>query len=138
MAASNIYITEFDRARLEGMIRSARAASDRDYEYLDRLETELDQAHVVEPRDVRPDVVTMNSQVRLQDTQTGQSEDYVLVFPKDADAGRKQISVLAPMGAALLGASVGQVVEWQVPGGRRAMRVEAVLYQPEAAGDYHL
>ena len=80
----------------------------------------------------------MNSRVALVDPQSGQEHRYSLVFPADANAAEGRISVLAPLGTALLGASRGQTVEWSAGGNLRRLRIEEILYQPEAAGDYHL
>jgi len=69
---------------------------------------------------------------------TGMVNVYTLVFPSDASIAERKISILAPIGTALLGSRVGSTVDWPVPAGRRTMRIKDVLYQPEAAGDYHL
>lgn len=133
-----VYITKYDLARLQELLKVAHAFGERDTEYLDRLEEELERAHVVGAKEVPADVVTMNSRVLLQDEKTGEEFTYTLVFPTDADAGAGRLSVLAPVGTAMLGYSVGQTIEWPTPGGVRRLKVAALLYQPEAAGDYHL
>lgn len=134
-----IYITRHDHARLEELLRTAHASGEeRDSEHLDQLEALLESAHSVSAREVPADVVTMNSRVRLASTDDGPSPVYTVVFPGDADAAQQRISVLAPMGAALLGCRVGQDAVWETPDGTRRRRVEEMLYQPEAAGDYHL
>ena len=78
----------------------------------------------------------MNSSVRLKDLDTKKELTYTLVFPSDADAGQNRISVLAPIGTALIGYRVGDIITWEVPAGRRRLKVEKIIYQPEAAGDY--
>lgn len=135
-----IYITELDRRRLEKLIEIAgeRPNGDENYEYLRRLEGELDQAETVSPREVPGDVITMRSKVRLGDLVTGEEMIYTLVFPSEARFDEGRISVLAPVGTAMLGYRVGDTIEWQVPSGLRRLRVEEILYQPEAAGDYNL
>ena len=80
----------------------------------------------------------MNSRVRIEDADTGEQNVYTVVFPSDASVAEKKISVLAPIGTALLGSRAGGTVDWPVPAGMRTMRIQEVLYQPEAAGDYHL
>jgi len=80
----------------------------------------------------------MNSRVILQDVDTDEEMNYVLVFPKDADVSKGAISVLAPVGTAILGYSKGDVIEWRVPAGMRRIRIKEILYQPESAGDFHL
>jgi len=102
------------------------------------LAEELDKAEVVSPKNVPPDVVTMNSKVTLRDLGTSEEMTYVLVFPRDANIDAGAISVLAPVGTAILGYAKGDIVEWPVPSGVRRIRIEEVLYQPESAGDYHL
>ena len=82
------------------------------------------------------DVVTMNSTVDCIDDISGDTHPVTLVYPRDADAAAGRVSVLAPVGSALLGLSVGQQIDWQAPGGRALrLRVVAIRYQPEAAGD---
>lgn len=133
-----IYVTEYDLGRLRKVLEDARRSGYRESEYLDELGEELDRATVVAPQDVPHTVVTMNSTVELIDLDTGKRETYTLVFPDDADAVRGKISVLAPIGTAMLGYEVGDTFEWEVPAGRRRLRVDRILYQPEAAGNYQL
>ena len=103
------------------------------------LEAELDRAQVVERREVAADIVTMRSKVVFEDVETGKQQEAVLVYPEEADLSRSRISVLAPVGMALLGVSRGQSISWPLPGARtRTLRVVSILYQPEAAGDLHL
>jgi regulator of nucleoside diphosphate kinase len=80
----------------------------------------------------------MNSRVGLVDLDTEEEMVYTLVFPHEADITQSKISVLAPIGTAILGYRVGDTLTWQVPDGMRRLRVKQILYQPEAAGDYHL
>ncbi|MGD9689683.1 MAG: nucleoside diphosphate kinase regulator [Phycisphaerales bacterium] len=134
-----IHVTQHDMERLRALIASTSGGrgDDRDRPYLATLATELDQAVVVGPEEVPPDVVTMNSRARLRDGR--RTWIMTLVFPEDADPEEGAISVLAPLGAALLGCRVGQTVRFRVPGGaERACDILSVLYQPEAAGDLHL
>lgn len=138
MAERKIHITEFDRARLEELIAVADEFGGRDRKDLTALADELGRAEVVASRHVPSDVVTMNSKVVLRDLDSGQTMTWVLVFPKDADVDAGRISVLAPVGTSILGYARGDIVEWPVPAGVRRIRIEDVLYQPEAAGDFHL
>ena len=78
------------------------------------------------------------STVRLKDLDSSKELIYSLVFPKEADVDKGKISVLAPVGTAMIGYRVGDIIEWEVPSGLRRLKVEEVLYQPEASGDYHL
>jgi regulator of nucleoside diphosphate kinase len=138
MTPRNIYITEFDKKRLEELIEVAEDFGDHGRKDLAALAAELGRATVVSSRDVPADVVTMNSRVRLRDLESGEDMAYVLVFPNQADISSGAISVLAPVGTALLGYAKGDEIEWPVPGGIRRIKIEDVLYQPEAAGHYHL
>ena len=79
----------------------------------------------------------MNSVVRLRDLDSGETEEYELVYPADADVSLNRISILAPIGTAILGYRLGDVIEWPVPAGLRRFRVDEVLYQPERAGALH-
>jgi len=136
---ATIYITEVDRQRLEKLVE---IAGERDpmagYENLRRLEQELERAETVAPKGVPGDVITMRSKVRLRDLNTGEEMVYTLVFPVEANYEEGKISVLAPVGTAMLGYRRGDVIEWEVPSGVRRLKVEEVLYQPESQGDYHL
>jgi regulator of nucleoside diphosphate kinase len=103
------------------------------------LEAELDRAHIVPQDELPPDVVSMRSSIVYEDVDSGERHDAILVYPDEADIAHSLISVLAPVGMALLGLSVGQSISWPVPGGRtRTIRVLSVDYQPEAAHDRHL
>ncbi len=129
------YVTESDKAKLEDLLDYVKNVHTRDRDYVETLEEELEHAEVVTAADILPDVVTMNSQVRVRDLDTKKVVVYRLVFPWDADYSRERISILAPIGTALLGYRVGDVIEWKVPSGTRRLKVESVSYQPEAAGD---
>ncbi len=133
-----IYITEFDLERLQKLLWEAQASDYRKSEYLEKLQTEIRRAVVVSPQDIPGDVITMNSVVSLEDVDTGEEETYRLVFPEDADLSRGNISVLAPIGTAMLGYKVGDTFEWIVPAGKRQLQVKKIVYQPEASGDFHL
>ena len=138
MAANrSIFVTRRDHERLTSLLETH--GSRRDSDALVALEEELELAKVVEPTEIPPDVVTMNSRVQFEDLETSEQLEYALVYPKDADVDQGRISVLAPVGSALLGLSVGQSIRWPLPGGNsRHLRVVHVTYQPEAAGDLDL
>ncbi len=138
MEERTIYITEYDMKRLRDLIVEAKRLDRRSKEYLEGLEGELSRGTVVAPTEIPPDVVTMNSRVDLVDLDTGEEMVCTLVFPNEADVAQSKISVLAPIGTAMLGYRVGDTFEWKVPDGVRRLQIKSVLYQPEAAGDYHL
>ncbi|MGE5155641.1 MAG: nucleoside diphosphate kinase regulator [Bdellovibrio bacteriovorus] len=130
-----IVISSRDLERLESLLESLPGQ-----ELPDRhaLEAELARAEIVEPRDMPPTVVTMNSTVRFRVESSSKDFHLTLVYPKDVDANGGTISVLAPVGSALLGLSVGDEIEWPKPGGGMLrVRIEEVTYQPERSGEYH-
>jgi regulator of nucleoside diphosphate kinase len=129
-----IYITEADMKRLRPLVENIKNSRDD----LRMLQQELERASVVAPEEVPPDVVTMNSKVWVREMTSGEKTTYTLVFPDQADIEQDKISVVAPIGTAMLGQRVGDEFEWQVPAGPVRLRVEKVLYQPEAAGHFHL
>ena len=137
MREREIYVTDFDLDRLTSLLKGARLWSARDREYLQQLEAELGRAHVVTSKEIPSDVVTMNSEVSVRDLDSGREMIFTLVFPSEAGLEQRKISILAPVGTAVLGYRVGNTIEWKVPGGVRRLRIEGVLYQPEAVGDYH-
>ncbi len=131
MSLPKVILSRFDHERLERLLAKVGARPD-----LDALREELERAEIVEPDAVPHDVVTMNSVVRFLDGDSGKESEVKLVFPGHADVEANRISVLAPIGSALLGLSVGDSIDWPLPQGRtRRFRVVAVTYQPEAAGD---
>ncbi|HQF86124.1 MAG TPA: nucleoside diphosphate kinase regulator [Acidobacteriota bacterium] len=138
MQPRRIFITEYDRERLEKILPATPDVTNRNRQDPRNLAKELARAKIVPPERIPPDVVTMNSRVILRDLDSNETITYTLVFPKDADIGAGAISVLAPVGTAIIGYAVGDVIEWPVPGGTRRIRIEQILYQPEAAGDFHL
>ena len=138
METRDIYITEYDLTRLKELLQVGISYAERDRELLESLRSELDRAHIVEPTTVPHNVVTMHSRVRLKDLETNEEMLYTLVFPSEADLEQGKISILAPMGTAMLGYGVGDEVQWRVPGGNRKFRIDEILYQPEAAGHYNL
>ena len=134
MNKRRIYVTEQDMERLEDLLETSKKS-----EYARSLEAELVNAVVVPSEEMPPDVVTMNSCVCFEDLTTGNRETITLVYPGQANMASGRVSVLAPVGSALIGLSVGQTIEWPMPNGRqRRLRIVEVLYQPEAAGDFHL
>ncbi len=120
-----IVITERDAARLRGLV-GVLAHAQRDQDHLEELALELERARVVGRDEVPGDVVTMHARVQVSDLMTGERRELVLVFPGQADLAAQRVSVLAPMGTALLGYREGDEVEWVMPGGLRRLRIEKV------------
>ncbi len=133
-----IYITESDYERLEELIEGAKRSGQRNRGDLVSLEEELDKCSIVAQKEVPPDVVTINSRVRFRDLDTDQEIIATLVFPWSSNLSEGRISVTSPIGTALLGYAEGDVIKWNVRAGIKTIRIEEILYQPEAAGDYHL
>jgi regulator of nucleoside diphosphate kinase len=136
MLEREIVVTEIDQSRLRNLLEGTRQWNARDRTHVDHLESELDRAHIVPPVDVPPDVVTMNSEIVVRDMDSNEQLTFAIVFPSDADVNRQKISILAPIGTAVLGYRAGDTIEWNVPGRRRRLRIERVLFQPEAAGQF--
>ena len=102
------------------------------------LRQRIRKARVVSPNDVPRNVVTMNSRLVLRNLNSGESITCTLAYPQELDLRRQQVSVATPLGANMLGKRVGQIVHWPAGAKVRRLRIQQVLYQPEAAGDYHL
>lgn len=99
------------------------------------LEEELSRATVVPTDQIPGDIVTMDSKIRFVDEDTAKESEVTLVYPKDADVVARRVSILAPVGMALIGLRVGQSIEWPMPNGTRRLKVVSILYQPESADD---
>ena len=138
MSNRRIFITQQDRERLTFMLDEALAGQHRDAAYLKELAHELAIAETVDSKAVPADVVTMNSRVVVKDLETGEASEYSLVFPEQADIAQGRLSVVSPIGTAILGYAKGDTLTWQTPGGPRKIQIADLPYQPEAAGDYHL
>lgn len=135
--APAVRVTAEDMARLRAVVErhleGSRAAA------AEQLELELDRAMVVPQEQIPADVVTMRSRILFEDLETGRRREATLVYPDEANIDQSMISILAPVGQAVLGLKVGDEIEWPLPNARRArLRIIEVLYQPEAAGDFHL
>ncbi|HEX7060393.1 MAG TPA: nucleoside diphosphate kinase regulator [Woeseiaceae bacterium] len=130
-----IIVSERDAERLEALLEKLPGGS---FPGKDALEAELERAELVAPEDVPPDVVTMNSTIRFRVASTDEEFTLRLVYPKDVDESGGTISVLAPVGSALLGLKQGDEIEWPRPGGGKLkVQLVEILYQPERAGEYH-
>lgn len=130
-------INERDFDRLNDLVQSPRFRASH-APMVATLQQELARGELVAPTSVPHGVVTMHTQVRFRDLATGERETYTVVYPEEADVNEGKLSVLAPLGTALLGTKAGDVVDCCAPGGKRRLKIEKILYQPEAAGDYHL
>jgi regulator of nucleoside diphosphate kinase len=135
-----IHVTDSDFQRLKTLLRENWVDRREDVGDLSRLEYEIERARVVRSTEMPKDVVTMNSRVRVRDLDSGDAVVFSLVYPSFPHAAGSEhlaemtVSVLAPIGTAVLGYRVGDTIEWEVPAGVRRLKVEQVLFQPEAAG----
>jgi regulator of nucleoside diphosphate kinase len=132
-----IYITDQDKNRLEKMIAGIKSNPMRRDDF-SLLASELDRATTVDSGRMPRNVVTMNSRVAIIDQDTSERLIFTLVFPEDADAEENKISVLAPVGAGMLGYRVGDEFEWIVPAGKRRFIIAKVLHQPDAKKNFRL
>ncbi len=128
-----IVLTTEDFNRLSALLTSRVAQYVSGSERLAELRNELQRARVVASAEVPDDVVTMNSIISFRDLDTDELETYTLVYPGEADIAQGRLSVLAPVGTAILGFRVGDEVRWGVPAGWRKLRIESLIYQPEQA-----
>ncbi|WP_225764707.1 nucleoside diphosphate kinase regulator [Stenotrophomonas sp. Marseille-Q4652] len=131
----SITVSSRDLARLEAMLESPALSR---HPAAIALGEELNRATILAPEEIPDGIVTMHSQVECEDELQNEKHILTLVYPHEADVDKGRVSVLAPVGSALLGLSVGQSIDWVAPGGRKLrLRVTAVHYQPESAGDLH-
>lgn len=135
MNQKQIIVSKRDYTKLLNLAGGSRGGGEKIYK---ELYLELENALVVEPDQMPEDVITMNSKVRFRDIEEGEDFIFTLVYPEDADTSKGKMSILAPVGVALLGYRVGDQVSWKVPAGEKTFLVEEILYQPEANRDYHL
>jgi len=121
-----IIVIDADMNRLTRLVRALKHSLSRDQQQLELLDQTLENAEVRPQARVPSNVIRMNSSVRVRDFDTREKESYTLVFPEEANISRRLISVLAPLGIALLGRREGDAVEAKVPGGTRKLKVEQV------------
>ena len=129
----NITLSSLDLERIETLLEKNSSQ----FPGREALEAELDRADVLDPEDMPPNVVTMNSTVRFTMLEINKANTLTLVYPKDMDGSADKISIFAPVGIALLGLSVGDELPMPSPTGRVTVRVDAIEYQPENAGELH-
>lgn len=129
-----IIINKDDHKRLESLFLSRFATAFGDKPYLQSLRGELNVATIIEPDETPQDVITMESIVRLREVPSKRSCTYTLVYPEDASIAEGKLSVLAPIGTAILGYRVGDLVRVQAPSGLIQLRIEELIFQPERDG----
>ena len=135
MTRPAIIINEFDAERIDRLLEQPAYANS---PVANALNDELDRAQMCAPEAMPHDVVSMNSQVRFRDLTTGEERVRTLVFPAQMTDSSSQLSVMAPVGAALLGLRTGSTIHWELPRGASTdLEVLELLYQPEAAGEFN-
>ncbi|GGD09568.1 nucleoside diphosphate kinase regulator [Franconibacter pulveris 1160] len=135
MSRPAIIINELDAERLDMLLEKPAFAG---LPVAQALNEELDRAQICRPQALPADVVSMNSQVKFRDLTSGEVYLRTLAYPAQVTDSTSQLSVMAPVGAALLGLRVGDAIRWPLPDGSEThLEVLELLYQPEAAGEYH-
>jgi regulator of nucleoside diphosphate kinase len=131
MDPQGILISDQDFERLSLLVQHSESR------YAIQLEEELARATIVRQEEILDDIVTMNSKIRFIDEVSGKESEVTLVYPEYSDVSNRRISVLAPVGMALIGLKVGQSIEWPMPNGPRKLKVVSIVYQPEAEGHWN-
>jgi regulator of nucleoside diphosphate kinase len=135
---TDIIISEKDALRLRERMHHFRQSSNNYTKEINNLTKELNRAQVVEPAEIPIDVVTMHSVVKLKYLDSDKIIQMEIVYPEEADIKKNKISIFAPIATALLGYRKGDVINWEIPSGKVKIQIADILYQPEAAGDFHL
>ncbi|MBM7562678.1 nucleoside diphosphate kinase regulator [Fusibacter tunisiensis] len=134
-----IRITAKDLDKLKALVAEEREfGKNKEAKSLKNLESELNRAIVVASVDIPRDIITMNSKFTLINLETGEAETYSLVYPEESDLIENKISILAPVGTAMLGYQEGDIIDWEIPDGSVRFKIEKILFQPEAEGQYDL
>jgi len=131
---NDVAVTEADAECLTRLLQAQRNLSvmPRDFP---ALQKKLEDAELLDSRQIPPDVVTMNSKVHLRNLESGEQVIQTLAFPHGANPSQGRVSILTSLGTAMLGRRVGDFMEFDVPAGVKRFQIEHLLYQPEAAND---
>ncbi len=132
----DIIITDNDYVRLGNLIGAIKKTKKEELSNLTILCEEIARAKRVNPKEIDPDFVTMNSQIEVIDLDNKKVLTIKLVYPKDADFRKGNISILSLLGCALLGYRVGSIIKFDAPLGVKKIRIKSIIYQPEANGDF--
>jgi len=133
-----IILSKLDFTRILDSIKVAKQSNKLNAAEAELLLGELNSAEIVEPQEIPVNVVTMNSIVTISFLNINKSVNFQLVYPNEADIKKNKISIFSPIATALIGYKVSDEIEWVVPSGLIKIRIDEIIYQPEAAGDYHL
>ncbi len=135
---SKIIINRLDYSRITKCISDAKQFRSISNEEAEKLISELDSAKIVEPEAIPSDVVTMNSIVKLSFLKRNKQVQFQIVYPERANLKENKISIFSPIATALIGYKVGDEIEWIVPAGLSRLRIDEIVYQPEAAGEFNM
>lgn len=135
---SKIILNRIDYARIKKSISDAKQFKSISNAEAEKLINELDSATIVEPEAIPSNVVTMNSIVKIRFVNTDKEVQFQIVYPHLANVKENKISIFSPIATALIGYKVKDEIEWIVPAGLTKLRIEKIIYQPEASGDYDL
>ena len=135
---SRIIMNRLDYSRILKCIDDAKNLKTINVDEAEKLLNELNSATIVDPHEVPVDVVTMNSIVKIRFVNTNKQVQFRIVYPDEANVRENKISIFSPVATALIGYKVNDEIEWIVPSGMTKIRIEEIIYQPEAAGDYNL
>jgi len=133
-----LIINRLDYARIKKCISDAKQFNSISKAEADKLNNELDSAEIVEPDAIPSNVVTMNSIVKLSFLNNNKQVQFQIVYPDQENLKENKISIFSPIATALIGYKVGDEIEWIVPAGLTNIRIDEIIYQPEAAGDFTL
>ncbi len=133
-----LILNKLDYLRIKKAIESAKQVKSINATEAADLMKELESATIVEPKEIPSDVVTMNSDVKISFLNNNRQVRFQIVYPKDANLKENKISIFSPIATALIGYKQGDEVEWIVPAGPTRIRIDEIIYQPEASGDYDL
>jgi len=135
---SRIIMNSLDYTRIMKSIDDAKSQKTIKADEAEKLISELNAAKIVDPQDVPVDIVTMNSIVQVSFLNTKKQMQFQIVYPDQANFKENKISIFSPVATALIGYKESDEIEWMVPSGMTKIRIDKIIYQPEAAGDYTL
>ena len=133
-----IIMNSLDTTRIRQRIRQVKAGNVYSVNDIEKLISELNRAKIMEPMQIPGDIITMHSIVKVKYIDNNKDFTLQLVYPEEANIKENKISIFAPIGIALLGYKKGDIINWKTPGGNVKIKIEDILYQPEAAGDFQL
>jgi regulator of nucleoside diphosphate kinase len=135
---NRIIMNKLDFARIMKCIQEAKSRKSINAAEAETLLAELRSARIVEPYEIPDNIVTMNSVVKIKFLKTGKEIKFRIVYPDQANIKENRISIFSPVATALIGYKVSDEIDWVVPSGLTRIRIEEIIYQPEAEGNYDL